>query len=70
MRKETEMSDSPNPIEVQKYLGGIDYPASKDDIVASAREAGAGDDVLDALGGIPDKQYEAPTEVSQAVAGS
>ncbi|GGA62457.1 hypothetical protein GCM10011490_11100 [Pseudoclavibacter endophyticus] len=57
----------PNPIQIQKYLGGIDYPASKQTIVDSAKESGADDDVLEALNAIEDKQYEDPTEVSSAV---
>ncbi|MCW4385589.1 DUF2795 domain-containing protein [Salinibacterium sp. SYSU T00001] len=59
------MADSPNPIQVQKYLGGIDYPASKDDIVSAAEAAGADEDVLGALRNIDDKQYDAPTAVSE-----
>lgn len=59
---------TPNPIEVQKFLGGIDYPASKDEIVRRAQDAGAGDDVLDALGKIDDREYEGPTAVSEAIA--
>ena len=59
---------TPSPIDVQKALGGIEYPASKDDIVEKAEQSGAGDDVLEALRGIPDKEYEGPTEVSEAVA--
>ncbi|MFJ4045447.1 DUF2795 domain-containing protein [Microbacterium sp. NPDC089987] len=62
------MSDKPNPIQIQKFLGGIDYPASKDDIIASARESGADDAVLDALNGIEDREYDGPTGVSEAVA--
>jgi hypothetical protein len=62
------MNDRPNPIQVQKFLGGIDYPASKDTIVSSAAQHGADDDVLDALRGIPDGQYDGPTDVSEAVA--
>ncbi|MDR6876142.1 hypothetical protein J2S61_001128 [Microbacterium barkeri] len=61
------MSDTPGPIQVQKFLGGIDYPASKEDILASARDAGADDAVLDALGRIPDREYDAPTAVNSAV---
>jgi len=61
------MNDTPNPIQVQKYLGGIDYPASKQDIVSSAKDSGADDNVLDALNGLPDKTYDAPTDVSQAI---
>ncbi|QGU26716.1 DUF2795 domain-containing protein [Microbacterium oryzae] len=62
------MSDTPNPIQVQKFLGGIDYPASKEDIVASARKSGADDNVLQALEAIPDGEYDAPTAVSSAIA--
>ncbi|OIH99835.1 MULTISPECIES: DUF2795 domain-containing protein [unclassified Curtobacterium] len=58
---------SPNPIQVQKYLSGIDYPASKDDIVSTAEQENAPDDVLEALRGIPDREYDGPTAVSSAV---
>jgi hypothetical protein len=60
---------TPNPIQVQKFLGGIDYPASKEDIVRTATDAGADDDVLNALEGIPDREYDGPTAVSEAVSG-
>ncbi|WXF91534.1 DUF2795 domain-containing protein [Curtobacterium flaccumfaciens pv. flaccumfaciens] len=58
---------APNPIQVQKYLSGIDYPASKDDVVSTAEQEGAPDDVLEALRVIPDGEYDAPTAVSSAV---
>lgn len=60
---------TPNPIQVQKFLGGIDYPASKEDIVRTAKDAGADENVLNALEGIPDREYDGPTAVSEAVAG-
>jgi hypothetical protein len=63
------MNDLPNPTQVQKFLGGIDYPASKDTIVSTAQNEGADDNVLDALRGIPDKEYDGPTAVSEAVSG-
>ena len=59
---------TPNPIEVQKFLGGIDYPASKDEIVRRAQDAGADDDVLEALEKIDDREYDGPTAVSEAIA--
>ncbi len=61
------MSD-PNPIDVQRYLGGVDYPASKDEVLRTAEESGANDRVLDALGAIPDREYDGPTDVTSAVA--
>lgn len=63
------MADTPNPIQIQKFLGGIDYPADKSTILDTAKDQGADDAVLDALNGIPDKEYDSPTAVSEAVAG-
>ena len=64
------MAENPSPIDIQKALGGVDYPASAGDLVKKAEESGAGDDVLSALKNLPDKQYESPAEVSKAVAGN
>lgn len=61
------MSEKPNPIELQKHLGGLDYPVSKDDVVRKAEDAGADDTVLDALRNLPDKTFEKPTDVTEAV---
>lgn len=58
---------APNPIQIQKYLSGIDYPASKDDIVSTAEGENAPEDVLEALRAIPEGEYDAPTAVSSAV---
>lgn len=63
------MSDF-NPIEVQRYLGGIDYPASKQTIIETAEDSGAGDDVLEALERLPERDYDDPTEVSSELSGS
>ncbi|HST72888.1 MULTISPECIES: DUF2795 domain-containing protein [Kocuria] len=61
------MSDNPNPIELQKHLGGLDYPVSKEDVVRKAEDSGAGDTVLEALRNLPDKTFEKPTDVTEAV---
>ncbi|HEX4287934.1 MAG TPA: DUF2795 domain-containing protein [Trebonia sp.] len=55
-------------IQVQKALGGISYPATRDQLINHARGANADKDVLGALQRIPDQQYEGPNEVSKAVA--
>jgi hypothetical protein len=55
-------------IEVQKALGGISYPATKDQLVEHARGKNASKDILDALQHIPDREYDGPNEVSKAVA--
>lgn len=57
----------PEFIKVQKFLGGVSYPASKDQLVEHARGKNADEDVLEALSGLPDRSYDGPDEVSQAV---
>jgi hypothetical protein len=56
-----------SPIDIQKALSGMDYPASKDDIVRHAEQQGGGSEVLEALKGIEDREYEGPSGVSSAV---
>jgi uncharacterized protein DUF2795 len=56
-----------SPIDIQKALGGIDYPASKNDIVKHAEKNGGDKEVVDALKGIDDREYDGPSGVSAAV---
>ena len=56
-----------SPIDIQKALGGIEYPAKKEDIIKHAQEHGGGDDVLEALKGIEDREYDGPSGVSESV---
>ncbi|MGC4935455.1 DUF2795 domain-containing protein [Gordonia sp. DT30] len=60
------MSDV-NPIALQKALGGISYPSSKDGIVKTAEGNGADDTVLSALRKLPDQQFTGPDDVQKAV---
>ena len=63
-------ADTPNPIQIQKFLAGMDYPVSKDTILETAKKEGADENVLNALGRIPDGEYDAPTAISKAVSDS
>jgi hypothetical protein len=54
-----------SPVEVQKYLSGLDYPAEKDEIVGYAEDQGAEDEILQVLQRLPEKTYNAPAEVSE-----
>jgi hypothetical protein len=56
-----------SPIDIQKALSGMDYPASKADIVAHAERNGGSGEVMEALNGIEDREYEGPSGVSSAV---
>jgi hypothetical protein len=55
-------------IKVQKFLSGVDYPASKQDLVEHARRQGGEPDVIEALEALPDREYDGPNAVSSAVA--
>jgi hypothetical protein len=56
-----------NPVQVQKYLGGIDYPADKRTVVETARSHGADRDVQQTLESLPDQEFKSPNDVSEAI---
>ena len=53
-----------NPIHAQKFLSGLDYPASKEEILDRAQSQGADEDVRSALEQIADREYDGPNAVS------
>jgi Protein of unknown function (DUF2795) len=54
-------------VQVQKFLGGLDYPASKQDLVKRAEQKGADEHVRSTLEQQPDGDYETPADVSKAI---
>ncbi|MGB6582945.1 MAG: DUF2795 domain-containing protein [Streptosporangiaceae bacterium] len=54
-------------IKVQKFLGGIHYPATKQQLVDQALGNQADDEALGALSGMPEREYSGPDEVSRAI---
>ncbi|HEX8986533.1 MAG TPA: DUF2795 domain-containing protein [Rhodocyclaceae bacterium] len=62
-----QQRETPNPVQVQKFLGGLDYPAGKQDILEKAKQEGADDNIMEALGQIPDQDYASPVAVSREV---
>ncbi|MCA3206757.1 DUF2795 domain-containing protein [Cupriavidus sp.] len=57
-----------DPIKLQKALKGLDYPATRGALISAARDNQADDGIINALMRIPEKNYEDPTQVSEAVA--
>jgi hypothetical protein len=55
------------PVELQDALAGLDYPATKADVVAQAEHNGADADMLQTLKGLPDRDYGAPEDVSEGI---
>lgn len=54
----------PSPFRVQKFLGGLRYPAAKPQIVEWARQKGADDETLRTLDGLPEREYASPIALS------
>ena len=61
------ISQSISPAIIQKFLGGIDYPASKQDLINHAKKSNADESVLGILNKIPDQQFNSPADVSKAI---
>ncbi|HEV2778890.1 MAG TPA: DUF2795 domain-containing protein [Actinophytocola sp.] len=49
---------------MQKFLSGVDYPASREDLVEHARKKGADEEVLRKLEAMPDRTFDGPNAVS------
>ena len=53
-----------------QFVAGLDYPISKDAIVAAARETSVGPTLQDAINKLPDREYSEPEELTQALTAS
>ena len=56
-----------NPVQVEKFLKGIDYPVSKADLIKYAKQHGTDKNVLATLEQLPDQTFEGPVGVSKAI---
>lgn len=56
-----------NPIELQKHLKGVSYPASKQDVIAKAKENGADQELQSMLEHLSDDQFQTPADVNKAI---
>ena len=56
-----------NPVQVEKFLSGMDYPASKQDVVNYARGKGADENTLNTLQKMPGTSFDSPVDISEAI---
>jgi hypothetical protein len=56
-----------SPVEVEKSLKGVDYPAKKEDLIKHAQQQGANQDVLETLKELPEENFQSPIDVSKAI---
>jgi Protein of unknown function (DUF2795) len=56
-----------NPVEVQSFLEGVGYPTHKRRLVEETRSRGASRDIRETIEQLPERQFNSPTEVSEAI---
>jgi hypothetical protein len=52
-----------DPDDAQRYLEGVEYPASKETLLSTAEENGAPDDLIELIAGVPLGEFSDPEEL-------
>lgn len=53
-----------NPDDAQQYLEGVEYPASKEDVISAAKNNDAPESLIEMLGNLPRPEFSSVEEVS------
>lgn len=56
-----------NVVEVEKYVAGINFPVTKDQLVDHAREKGAPQEVVGFMSEMPERDYVSTMDVARGV---
>jgi hypothetical protein len=56
-----------NPVEVEKSLKGIDFPAKKEDLVKHAQQHGANQEVIETIKELPEEEFHTAVDVTKAI---
>ncbi len=51
-----------DPDDAQRYLEGVEYPASKETMISAAQENGASDEMIEMIAGLPLGEFSGPEE--------
>ncbi len=54
-----------NPDDAPQYLEGVDYPASKEDLISAAENNGAPEELVGMLGSLSRPEYSGPEQVAE-----
>lgn len=58
---------SVSPVQMQKHLKGVSYPASKGDLIARARQTNASREIVDKIRALPADSFNGPKDVMRAL---
>ncbi|MEZ5102019.1 MAG: DUF2795 domain-containing protein [Thermoleophilia bacterium] len=56
-----------DPIEVQRRLRGMSYPATLDDVLEKAEENGADEELIDDLRSLEQEEFDGPDDLVRAL---
>jgi hypothetical protein len=56
-----------NPVEVEKSLKGIDFPAKREDLVKHAQQRGANREVIETIENLPEEEFRNAADVAKAI---
>ena len=56
-----------NPAQVEKFLKGINYPASKSDLLKHVEKNGASEQVRTVMSQLPDQRFNSAVELNKAI---
>lgn len=59
---------APSAADLEKALSGVEYPASRDELIGYARDKGA-DEIADILEAFPSREYRDAADVARALGG-
>ncbi len=54
-----------NPDDVPQYLEGVDYPASKEEVISAAEGNGAPEAMIRVLEGLSRPEYSGPEQIAE-----
>ena len=54
-----------SPAQIQQYLAGAEYPASREELLQHAEDMGAPQEIIEALEGVADKEYRSPADLME-----
>jgi len=60
------MANPRSAAELEKYLKGVDYPASKDTLLKKARANGAPDEIIQIIQRLHEDRFNSPIDVTKA----
>lgn len=56
-----------SPAEVEKYIGGVNFPCQKDGLIQQAQSNHAPQEVMDALNRTPDREYSSAADLAKGL---